>query len=297
MSQTPPRLFDPAIRCAKRARASAAGDVAAHFLVEAIADELAERLAFVKRDFADIALMGPIAACADRLGLAGDARVTRLILSEAERRSDDDIWVSEEGLIEALSDGGDIATARARFDLIVAAPVFDAIDDLPGALAQARLATKPDGLFLGAMFAGGSLPTLRRLMQAADGGRGVARLHPQVDLRALGDLLARAGFAMPVVDEQPLDLSYADPMKALADLRALGHGNALAEQHRLPGKDALARIAEAWGALADARGRVTEHLVIAHMSGWAPSPDQPKPARRGSGTASLASALKDKSGN
>lgn len=291
----PPRLFDPDIRRAKRMRASSGERIAEHFLIELIAEELAERLAFVKRDFTAVALMGPIADRAEQFNLPDGAAITRLIFSEAERRAPDDIVLSEERLIETLAQGGDLTAAKARFDLVIAAPAFDAVDDLPGALAQIRLALKPDGLFLGAMFAGGSLTTLRRVMQAADAGRGIARLHPQVDLRALGDLLARAGFAMPVVDEQALDLSYGDPMKALHDLRALGQGNALAEQHPISGKGAFMRILEAWNAMADERGRVAERLVIAHMSGWSPSPDQPKPARRGSGTASLASALKDRS--
>lgn len=292
---TPTPLFDSRIRRAKRNRAAAIERISEHFLVRAITEELAERLSWVTRDFRNIALIGPMADLADALRLSQEVDVARLVLSEAERSGQSDLVMGEDRLIEALADGGDINTARGRFDLVIGAPLFDSIDDLPGALAQIRIALKPDGLFLGAMFAGGSLALLRRLMQAADDGRGVARLHPQVDLRALGDLMSRAGFAMPVVDEQAFDISYADPAKALCDLRALGHGNALADQHPLPGKGAMIRLLQQWEAMGDERGRVKEHIVIAHMSGWAPSPDQPKPARPGSARASLADALRDRS--
>lgn len=288
-ASAPPQIFSAQIRSAKRRRAQAIAPIAEHFLVAMLAEELAERLAFVSRTFDRVALVGPVAGQVDVFAL-GAAEVDCFAFGEGETG----VALSAEGLIESLAQDGDMAAVAGRYDLIIAAPMLDAVNDLPGVLAQYRLALKPDGLFLGAMFAGGSLPTLRAIMQAADDGRGIARLHPQVDVRSLGDLMQRVGFAMPVVDEEPLTLTYADPMRALTDLRALGQGNALATQVPLGGKGALARALSAWAERADADGRVAEHLSIAHLSGWAPSPDQPKPARRGSATVSLAAALKSK---
>ncbi len=291
MSQhaTPPQIFSAKIRAAKRRRARAIAPIHDHFLVAMLAEELADRLAFVSRQFRRVAMIGPVAGQADCFAF-GDAEVDFFGFSEGETGT----ALPAEGLLESLAVDGDFGHAKGRYDLIIAAPMMDAVNDLPGVLAQYRLALQPDGLFLAAMFAGGSLPTLRAVMQAADDGRGVARLHPQVDLRSLGDLMQRAGFALPVVDEQALTLTYADPMKALIDLRALGQGNALATQTPLSGKGALIRAFAAWAERADADGRVSEHLAIAHLNGWAPSPDQPKPARRGSATVSLADALKPK---
>ncbi len=284
---TPPQIFSTKIRAAKRRRAQTNAPIAEHFLIAMLAEELADRLEFVSRTFSRVALVGPISGQAGRFDF-GDAVVDCFAYSAGEEGQ----VMAAEGIIESLAVDGDLATAAGRYDLIIAAPIWDAVNDLPGVLTQFRLALKPDGLFLGALFAGGSLPTLRTLMQSADDGRGVARLHPQVDLRSLGDLMQRAGFAMPVVDEEPLTLTYADPMRALGDLRALGQGNALTTQMPLKGKAALIRALTAWVERADADGRVAEHLAIAHLSGWAPSPDQPKPARRGSATVSLAPALK-----
>lgn len=289
-ADTLPQIFNARIRAVKRARAQARAPIADHFLVEMLAQELAERLTFVARDFARIALVGPIAGQAVHFAL-GAAQVDCFAFGAGETGE----LMRADGLIESISLGGDLATVVGRYDLILAAPLLDAVHDLPGVLTQYRLALKPDGLFLGAMFAGGSLPTLRAVMQAADDGRGIARLHPQVDLRSLGDLMQRAGFAMPVVDEQPLTLTYGDPMRAIADLRALGQGNAMLTQTPMAGKAALMRALAAWAERADADGRVAERVSIAHLSGWAPSPDQAKPARRGSATVSLATALKSRS--
>ena len=285
----PPQIFNAAIRAAKRRRARANAPIHEHFLVTMLAEELADRLAFVSRRFERVALIGPIAGRAGCFDFGG-AMVESFAFGEGEVGT----ALAADGLLESLAQDGDIGHAKGRYDLIIAAPMMDAVNDLPGVLAQYRLALQPDGLFLGAMFSGGSLPTLRAVMQAADDGRGVARMHPQVDLRSLGDLMQRAGFALPVVDEQSLSLTYADPMKALTDLRALGQGNALVNQTPVAGKAALIRALSTWAERTDVEGRVAEHLSIAHLSGWAPSPDQPKPARRGSATVSLAEVLKTK---
>ena len=285
MVSTPPRIFAPQIRAAKRARAARIAPIDTHFLMETMADELAERLAWVTRTFDRVAMIGPVAGHAARFGFG---EVDAYAFSNAEPGR----VIADEQLLSTIAGDDDFAAAMARYDCIIAAPLPDAINDMPGFLTQIRLALKPDGLFLGAMFAAGSLPTLRATMQAADDGRGVARLHPMADLRALGDLMQRTGFALPVVDEARLTLTYADPIRALADLRGLGQGNALASQTPFGGKAALARALSAWQEAANADGRVAEQVVMAHLSGWAPSPDQPKPARRGSATTSLAAALK-----
>lgn len=290
MVSTPPKIFSSQIREAKRARAARIAPIASHFLVEAMAEELAERLAWVTRTFENVALIGPIAGHAARFGIG---KVDAYAFSDGEPGQ----GIVEENLLSAIAGGDDFAAAMARYDCIIAAPLPDAINDLPGFFTQIRMALKPDGLFLGAMFAAGSLPMLRAVMQAADDGRGVARLHPMADLRALGDLMQRTGFALPVVDEARLTMTYADPMRALADLRGLGQGNALASQTPFGGKAALARALSTWQDSADADGRVAEQVVMAHLSGWAPSPDQPKPARRGSATTSLANALKTAKGD
>lgn len=180
--------------------------------------------------------------------------------------------------------------ADASFDLVVAAGTLDTVDDLPGALALARRVLMPDGLFLGAFLGGNSLSTLRRVMRDAEAERPVARIHPMVDVRAAGDLLVRAGFALPVADVETLTVRYRDLGRLLGDLRGTAEANVLAQRHPIA-RATLARAAGGFAALADPDGRTQERFDIVFVTGWAPAPGQPQPARRGSATASLASAL------
>lgn len=189
--------------------------------------------------------------------------------------------------------------APESFDLIVSAGVLDSVNDLPGALIQCRRALKPDGLFLAGFVGAGSLPRLRKALLEADQAAGGAipqRVHPLIDVRAAGDLLTRAGFVLTVADSESLDVGYADPLRLMTDLRGMAGTNVLADQAppRLT-RGRLTHIAHSFAAQAGPDGRVRERFELVFMTGWAPGPNQPQPARRGSATASLAAALKPKS--
>ena len=171
------------------------------------------------------------------------------------------------------------------------AGVIDSVNDLPGALIQARRALRPDGLFLAAFVGAGSLVSLRAALRVAEGDRPAARLHPQIDVRSAGDLLMRAGFALPVADGETLNVRYGDLGGLMRDLRVMAANNALVGRRPLR-RDTLVRAYQAFADLADSDGRVPERFEIIFMTGWAPAPSQPQPARRGSATTSLAAALK-----
>ena len=271
-----PQPFDRARRRALRAR-SAGQD---SFFLRWMAEDLGDRLSAVSRGFTDILLIGPVARYRTLLSLAAEAKITVAALSERE------------------ADPGDIVCEEDRlpfepgsFDLIISAGTLDSVNDLPGAFIQFRRILRPDGLFLGSMFGAGSLSLLKRCMIAADGARTGAHIHPQIDVRSAGDLLARAGFTMPVADGDRLTLRYADPMRLVQDIRESGIGNALSGPRTVPGKAGIARLLDYWNAACEPDGKASEQLDIIALSGWAPSPDQAKPARRGSATVSLADAL------
>jgi NADH dehydrogenase [ubiquinone] 1 alpha subcomplex assembly factor 5 len=141
------------------------------------------------------------------------------------------------------------------------------------------------------LFGSGSLSSLKAVMIEADGDRISAHIHPQIDLRAMADLLVRAGFALPVADIDRLSVRYKDWRRLVDDIRAMGFGNALAGARTFLGKDYPDRLSSAWAARAEADGKVTEQFQFLQISGWAPSPDQPKPAKRGSASVSLAKIL------
>lgn len=279
MSQSVP--FDQRLRRLRRDRA-AARFAEADYLHRLVADELVERLDCVKRDFRRVL----------DLGCAGGYLTRRL------RERGLDVTSCDPGADFAKAAGGvqadeDRAPFRdGAFDLVVSVGALDGVNDLPGALILIRRALKPDGLFLGAFAGAGSLNRLRRAMLAADSVEGGAspRVHPQIDVRAAGDLLTRAGFALPVVDSEPVDVRFGSLMDLVRDLRAMGATNILASRSRRPlGRHALAAAIADFDSAGD---KTVERFEILHLLGWSPSPDQPRPAPRGSGTVSLADALK-----
>lgn len=272
----PPEIFGRSTRRARRDRA--APRYAGHdFLRAVMLDGIAERLDAVTRSFADILDLGSFdGAFAGPPG----ARIARLDAGFAFARASGGVQGDEDRP----------PFADASFDLVVSAGVLDSVNDLPGALALIRRMLRPDRLFLGAFLGGGSLPELRGALRTADGDRPAARLHPQVDVRAAGDLLLRAGFALPVADVETLDVRYRHIGSLLDDLRGMGATNLLADRRPLTAT-ALARAAEAFAARADPDGRTTERFSILYLTGWSPDPSQPQPARRGSATTSLSDAL------
>jgi len=259
--------FDRALRRLRRGRA-AADDGAGDFLIRHMADELIERLDLVTRRFADALVLGPDAYVAERLRARGLA----VTCSDADEDR--------------------LPFAAPSFDLAVSVGALDTVNDLPGALIQIRRALRPDGLFLAAFIGAASLPRLRRAMRAAEEAEHAPpspRIHPQIDVRAAGDLLTRAGFALPVADCETLTVRYSAFGTLIADLRAIGATNILAARDRRPfGRVGLA------AAIADfeEEGGTVEQFGIVHLAGWAPGPDQPRPAARGSGSISLAEVLK-----
>ena len=171
------------------------------------------------------------------------------------------------------------------------------VNDLPGALIQIRRALKPDGLFLGALIGGESLTELRQAFAAAETeieGGVSPRVAPFVDLRDLGALLQRAGFALPVTDVDRVIVRYASPLDLMHDLRRMGAGNALAERRRTPLRRAtLKRMMEIYAErFAGADGRIAATFEIVWLSGWAPHESQQQPLAPGSAKTRLADALR-----
>lgn len=271
MAEFTPIIFDNTRRLAIRARAASHGFEKA-FLVQTMANELAERLSYVSRKFENILVTGPIAQFADSiLGTQTYSLTKKLMLEE-------DI----------------LPFAPESFDLILSAGTLDSVNDLPGTLVQIRRTLKPDGLFLGTLFGAGSLRTLKAAMLRAEGEQVRPHIHPQIDLRAASDLMTRTGFALPVADIDTLEVRYSDWRRLVRDLRESGASNALSGPRSF-NRSMPNALDISWQAMADPDGRVTENFNFLQLSGWGPSASQPKPAARGSATVSLADALKKRS--
>jgi SAM-dependent methyltransferase len=279
--------FDRLLRRQRRDRAAALGGDG-DYLHRRAAEELLARLDLVKRRF----------TAALDLGCGAG------VLTEALRARGIETEAADAGAAFAHAAGGvqcdedRLPFAPASFDLVVSAGVLDTVNDLPGALIQIRRVLKPDGLFLAAFAGAGSLPRLRAALRAAEEAEGcpaAPRLHPQIDVRAAGDLLVRAGFALPVADGDVETVRFSSLASLVADLRAMAATNVLLGRAKQPfGRTGLAAATAAFAAAADADGKTAERFAIVYLSGWAPGADQPQPARRGSATAALADALKAK---
>lgn len=280
MSQSQSPLFSPLRTRAQRDR-MARQPAGANFLAPIIADTLLDRLTMVTREFSRCLLVG---AHDPSLIAHLNGTGTELTIAEAGPR-----LAAENGALAVEADAIDLPFGS--FDLILWPGGLDSINDVPGALVRLRALLAPDGLLLGAFVGDGSLPRLRRAVMA-DGVRSIARMHPQIDLAAMGNLLQRVGFALPVVDVEALTVRYGTMFALVRDLRAGGLSSRLSPAPAPLTREEAARIAAAFAAEADPDGRIGEQFRLVHFSGWAPHPDQPQPARRGSGTASLSEALK-----
>lgn len=183
------------------------------------------------------------------------------------------------------------------YDLAVSALGLQFINDLPGLLMQIRRALKPDGLFLGAMIGGQSLHELRSALTQAESeisGGASPRVAPFADLRDMGGLLQRAGFALPVTDIDTVTVRYSDLFALMRDLRAMGATNALiSRSRRFLRRDILLRAAQIYAErFSDADGRIRATFEIIWLSGWVPDASQQQPLKPGSARMRLADALK-----
>jgi SAM-dependent methyltransferase len=277
---TAPVVFDRSLVRRRLARALRQGY--ADFLLARAVEDLDERLAPVLRDFSDVLDIGTPTPAAAALMRRRQRSVVRLAPTP------------EKGA--ALGDEERLPFAGERFDLAVSLLALQAVNDLPGALLQIRRVLKPDGLFVGCLLGGATLTELRQSFMAAESeieGGASPRVAPFADLRDLGTLLQRAGFALPVVDSDTLRVRYGDPFALMRDLRAMGLTNPLQDRSRKPLRRAtLMRAAALYvERFADPDGRLTATFELVWLSGWAPHEGQQRPLRPGSAKMRLADAL------
>jgi SAM-dependent methyltransferase len=278
-----PVVFDRALLRRRRERARALG--AETFLIDRVAADLAERLGAVLRQFpVAIDLGTPTEAARD--ALSDTASIGTLIAASASPRQKPAVVADEEAL----------AFRDASLDLVVSALALHFVNDLPGTLIQIRRALKPDGLFLAAMLGGETLTELRQAVAAAEAeieGGVSPRVAPFVDVREIGALLQRAGFALPVTDVERLTVRYSSPFILMGELRRMGATNVLGERRRSPLRRAtLKRMAEIYAKrFADRDGKVRVTFEIIWLSAWAPHESQQQPLRPGSAEQRLADAL------
>lgn len=246
-TSAPPRIFSPERRRAARRRMlqlQQAAD-APHYLIDDMIEDVIERLGFLRVEPARALIIG------DWTGNLA-AKLPIPVCDSAE---------PGDGFDEELP------YPASGYDFVASFGTLDTINDLPGALIHIRNALAPGGLMLTSLMGAGSLPVLRQAMLAADGDRPAPRVHPQVDVRAGGQLLQRTGFADPVIDSRALDVSFRTLDSLVADLRAQDLSNVLADPGPPLGRAAIDRARDDFAGQGK-DGRTVEHFEILTLSGW-----------------------------
>jgi SAM-dependent methyltransferase len=260
-----PGPFDRQLLQQRKARALKAGPE--YFLLEHANRDLAERLAMVNRRFDRSVVLGGYGGALAGM-LEQDTQCGRVIRTDAcpallQRQGGPCIAVDEEYL----------PFAPASLDLVVSPLALHWANDLPGALVQIRRALRPDSLFLAAMVGGGTLDELRRSFMQAEldiSGGASARVAPFARLADMAGLVGRAGFILPVIDREVLNVRYDSPMRLLADLRAMGATSPLEKRPRQAlRRDVLLRLLEIYTrSHSDADGRIRATFEIFYLTGW-----------------------------
>jgi len=281
-----PQIFDRPLLRARQRRARSLGPET--FLIDRVADDLAERLSAVLRHF-DVAVDLGTPTDAVRRVLVTSGKVTTTIAAEFAVGPD-------HSFLRIGTDEETLPFAAGSLDLVTSALALQFVNDLPGTLIQIRRSLKPDGLLLAALVGGESLAELREAIAAAESeveGGISPRVAPFADVRELGALLQRAGFALPVVDNERFLVRYDSVFALMRDLRRMGATNVLRERRRKPlRRSTLQRMAEIYAQrFSDTDGRVRASFEILWLSGWAPHENQQKPLKPGSAAQRLADAL------
>ena len=260
------------------------------FLLCEVAERLADRLDDVKRRFPLALDLGcHTGQMARQLG--GRGGIQTLVSCDLSPG-----MAGRAGPFAVAADEEALPFAERRFDLVLSCLSLHWVNDLPGALVQARRSLKPDGLFLAAMLGGDTLSELRAAFAEAEISEegGISpRISPFADVRDAGHLLQRAGFALPVADADAVTVYYGDPMRLMADLHGMGESNAVAERRKgFTRRATLGAAQVCYRALfGDANGRVPCTFRILYLTGWAPHPSQQEALAPGSARARLADAL------
>ena len=251
-------LFDMPLRAMRRDRAARAGPEL--FLLERAFADCLERLELVQRSFRQALLLGcPSSAWAGRLKHAAESVVCV---------DPGAVFAQNAGAEQVIEDAWQ--PPLAAFDLILALGTLDTVNALPAVLSALRSALRPDGLFIGAISGGDTLPQLRAAIRRADRGVAAPHVHPRIEAASLAPLLSAAGFVMPVVDVDRVRVSYPGLPALVSDLRAMGATNILAQRHRSSiGRSGYVAACNSFATAGDGT-RTVETFEILHFAAWSP---------------------------
>lgn len=283
------RIFDQDLVTANRLRARRRRETGTDFLLEIAARELSERLSLVERRFDEaVELHGATGATAREALATGKIGTLKRVETHGE------FFEGGEPGVEAPFEA--VPLEPQSVNLVLSPLSLHLTNDTPGVLVQIRRALKPDGLFLAAIPGAGTLGELRDVLLSTEvelEGGASPRVIPFADIRDVGALMQRAGFTLPVIDEESYTVRYDNLFALMRDLKAMGMANPLFGRSRKPVSRAFflkaaERYAERYS---DPDGRIRATFSIIYVSGWAPHESQQRPLKPGSAKMRLADAL------
>lgn len=268
----------------RRQRLRALDSAPSHlFLFDWSAEQILDRLQDIKKTF-------PIA-----IGIGN--RVPETFWQELKSAKQiENLYVCDIAKAGIIADSEFLPFHENSADLVISILDLHSVNDLPGTLVQIKRLLKPDGLFIGCLLGGETLYELRESLMQTEmtlSSGASPRVAPFADTKQMGELLQRAGFALPVVDSEIIRVSYQTMFNLMADLRGMGEANTLvARTKNFTPPGFFTKAAEYYQrSFAEDDTRVTASFEVIFLIGWAPHDSQQKPARRGSATHSLTEFL------
>lgn len=265
--------------------------------VDAVAENLLDRLEDCKKSFPTALCLGGSLEAVRRL-LGGRGGIEKLIMMDTSydmiklcKDTEKDVHNENIETSYIVGDEEFLPLKESSVDVVLSCLGLHWTNDLPGSMIQCRLALKPDGIFLGAILGGETLKELRIACTVAQMERegGISpRISPLAQVRDAGNLLSRAGFALPGVDVDEYIVKYQSALELIEHLRSMGETNALLQRNNMLNREtALATAAIYDSMFAAEDGTIPATFQVIFMTGWREHSSQQKAKRRGSATVSF----------
>jgi len=186
------------------------------------------------------------------------------------------------------------------YDLVFCSLGLHWVNDIPATLKQIKLMLKPDGVFIGCLLGGNTLHELKRSFYLAEMERkGGLSYHvsPMVKASDIAGLLQGAGFTLPTIDVDNIQIGYPNAFTLMEHLKGMGENTAAIHRHYNVGAETMLAMASIYQHEYGEPDKTTGGTIIPatfqviYLIGWSPDSSQPQPLERGCAQKSLKDEL------
>ncbi len=251
-----------------------------HQLFQWTSSRLIERLSLVKKEFSHVLEIGSsLDFFYQHLSSQNPSLESYYQMDSAQNL----LMASHRNILSIRADEESLPLEKQNLDLIVSHLTAHFMNDLPGFFKQVNHALKPDGYFLGVMFGEQTLQELsiafyQTHMDLFCGASPV--VAPFITPHQAGNLLMRAGFQLPVVDRETVEIHYDSLGALLKDIKAFGGQAALYASDKKITNNTLKHVEKIYReTFSTLEGKLIVTLDFLFLSGFAYHPSQPKALR------------------